>query len=338
MTRGPVSSDDPSIDQPAHLDDPEHLDDKETSVSPTRTDRPHVLRRAMRRARRGVRYARPFLLLTTSNLLSTRSAIEQGGPTVSLTTHGPRLASVHLVLESIARGTVRPGRLVLWLDDPAALASLPAALRRLQRRGLEIGTSQNWGPHTKYWPYVASIEAHAAPLVTADDDWIYPERWLETLLAGWRRHPDDVAAHRVRRIAVDGTGIRPYADWSAVDTADAPASTRHLAVGGFGQLLPPAVLDALRTRGTAFLESAPRADDLWLHHVTIDASRVARPVSALAEEDFVAVPAPRGSVPLWAHNVAQGGNDRQLATTYTPRTLRAIVDDARPASITDPSS
>ncbi len=75
---------------------------------------------------------------------------------VSLTSYGTRIGRVAYAIESIAAGTARPRRLVLWLDDPTRFAARPAALRRLERRGLEVRLTENLGPHTKYFPSLAA--------------------------------------------------------------------------------------------------------------------------------------------------------------------------------------
>src|SRR5690606_5888706 len=98
----------------------------------------------------------------------------KGLPTVSLTTHGERISRVHIAIESIAQGNQLPGRIILWLDEPDVLDALPQALRRQAARGLEVRLSSNYGPHTKYFPYVRSEAVHHVPLATADDDVVYP--------------------------------------------------------------------------------------------------------------------------------------------------------------------
>ena len=54
------------------------------------------------------------------------------------------------------------------------IESRPESLRRLERRGLEVRLTQNYGPHTKYYPSLADAIADGLPLVTADDDILYP--------------------------------------------------------------------------------------------------------------------------------------------------------------------
>lgn len=77
-------------------------------------------------------------------------AVAPDGPVVSLTTHGKRIDSVYLTLESIARRSVLPSRIILWLDDLATFRNRPSSLRRLKDRGVEVQLAANYGPHTKY--------------------------------------------------------------------------------------------------------------------------------------------------------------------------------------------
>ena len=110
-------------------------------------------------------------------------------PVVSLTTYGSRAKTVHLTIESIARGKVRPSRLLLWVNDSALVAKPNPHLRRLQRRGLEIRLTEDFGPHKKYFPYAIGEPNHITALVTADDDVIYPPYWFEELSESHRRQP-----------------------------------------------------------------------------------------------------------------------------------------------------
>src|ERR1700728_3972607 len=85
------------------------------------------------------------------------------GPIVSLTTYGKRSRTVYLAVESIGKGHVRPSRIILWLDARAIFHNPPATIRRLVRRGLEVKLCENYGPHTKYYPYLQSLETFESP-------------------------------------------------------------------------------------------------------------------------------------------------------------------------------
>ncbi|WP_156466020.1 MULTISPECIES: hypothetical protein [unclassified Rathayibacter] len=256
------------------------------------------------------------------NMLGRRRVTAPGGPVVSLTTYGRRTILVHLAIESIARGTQRPGRLILWLDEDNSLARPTPGLRRLRARGLEIERTPDLGPHKKYFPYAMSIEDHRLPLVTADDDTLYPTRWLLELTAAHEEHPDAVIAHRAHRVVVGEGTLAPYREWRSADPGT--LSLRNFAVGVGGVLYPPAFLSVLRARGDAFTAVAPFADDVWLHSTAVRDRRPVLRIDALAESEFLPV---RGSRTkgLFSANVDSGGNDRQIAATYSAEDLQALT-------------
>jgi hypothetical protein len=206
---------------------------------------------------------------------TSREPVTGDGPVnVSLTSYGRRLKTVWVAIESIGLGIMKPGRIILWLDDEETAENPPAPLRRLQNRGLEIRHSRNYGPHTKYFPYVSQLLAHQpnVPLVTADDDVLYPPTWLSELMAA---HQDGQVTAWRARIRTDG----PYRDWPLYDTTNAPPPPeRMFATGVSGVAYPARVLEALRDRGEEFMRACPRADDFWLHYATVAAGVPVRQV------------------------------------------------------------
>ena len=181
---------------------------------------------------------------------------------MSLTSYGTRIGTVWKTIETIGAGAVKPRRLILWLDDKSALADLPASLKRLRARGLEIRSCRDYGPHKKYYPYVCEIfpEEPARTLVTADDDVFYPPNWLQELLEA--HLPDEVTAFRAR-VRSDA----PYRLWPTCTTTE--PSERVFATGVSGVAYPPVLLQALRERGDQFTEICPFADDFWLHYAAV---------------------------------------------------------------------
>jgi hypothetical protein len=258
--------------------------------------------------------------LALRNRVARRPAVDPASDVVvTMTTHRARLASVHLALESIARGTVRPRRLLLWIDDPTILADLPRAWRRLQRRGVEILSAENHGVHTKWFPYVHGIARHAHPLVTADDDMIYPPGWLAGLVAAHRRHPDDVLCYRAHRIRFDGDALAPYPTWGPC--RDGVATVANFGTSVSGQLFPPRLLDAIARAGTGFRETCPRADDVWLHVCAVRVGVVVRQIVA-EPVHFEFIPGTQ-DVALHRTNFSSG-NDVQIAATYGAGDLARI--------------
>lgn len=261
--------------------------------------------------------------LEARNRGSSEPVVQPDGPVVSLTTFEPRWERVYYTLESIGVGTLKPSRLLLWVAPSVLNTGMPEALVRLQKRGLEILTCEDIGPHKKYFPAVNLI-APERNLVTADDDVLYPLDWLECLANAATKYPGCVLAHRARTIAFTPEGeLAPYAQWSHCRTSE--PSPLHIAVGIGGVLYPPAMQKALRQAGDAFKERCPRADDIWLKVVAlrsgIDVAQVTRHSPFLIE-----VPGMRESG-LARQNVIQGGNDSQIQATFNQLDIEGVRKD-----------
>lgn len=232
---------------------------------------------------------------------------------VSLTSYGPRLQTVHLAIESIGAGSQRPCRLILWTDPGVCDDELPTHLRRLRERGLEIISSPAmYGPHTKYFPYVQSELAHRMMLVTADDDSLYPRRWLEGLAAA-RKDPHTIVCYRAHHVGITSDGrMAPYNSWAPVE--ETRPSRLHFATGVSGVRYPPDFLDLLREDGDAFLASCPRADDVWLHFRAVSHGYVVRQVVDRPRK-FPEI-ADTQATALHRSNTAENANDAQIEATY----------------------
>jgi hypothetical protein len=295
-------------------------------------------RRMVRRARKlgkRLRAACAVAYLRVRNLVARGPVTGTAGVVVSLTTHGDRIGTVSIGIESIARGTVRPQRLVLWLDSPEDVAACPAPLRRLERRGLEIRAASdyghskggpandgqpNYGPHTKYYPYVASTPRHTVPLVTADDDIVYPPKWLAQLVDAAERHPGTVSAHWVSIIGVGGDRIAGYTTWvRARDTAVRPA---NFATGVSGVIYPPEMLEEVRRHGDSFLQSCPRADDIWLKWVALRAGIPVRQIGPVPRH-FPIIPGSQGQT-LMSTNVGENQNDHCIRGLFSAEDVAAL--------------
>ncbi|KQQ03843.1 MULTISPECIES: hypothetical protein [unclassified Rathayibacter] len=272
-------------------------------------------------------FRRELLMLELANRFSRRAVTDPDGEVVvTMTTHGERIHRVHVALESIARGSARPARLVLWLDDPALVAALPVSLRRLRRRGLEIRLVEGHRVHTKYYPHLLSGRAGERDLVTSDDDIVYPRHWLRGLLDARARYPrETVLCYRAHRVAVVDGVVAPYTSWRPV--ADTRARFDVFGTSVSGQLFPSELMEAVAAHGDAFREVAPDADDIWLHVRAVDAGYRVAQIQPEAEL-FPFVPRTQQSG-LYLVNYWDGGNDRQAGATYTPAVTERIAADAR---------
>jgi hypothetical protein len=251
-----------------------------------------------------------------------RRITHPSGPIVSLTTYGKRVNTVHLTIESIARGQMRPSRLILWIDDEAIFHDLPPGVRRLQSRGLEVELCKNYGPHKKYYPYLEMVGEIRLPLVTADDDLLYPRNWLKELDQALKEFPDVVNCHRARRIVLNSEGLEAYECWGPVNSTE--PSFCNFATGVAGVIYPLQLQRALKSQGTTFLESCANADDVWLHLWALRSGYKVRQINKRTFRPRY-IPGTQGSG-LCQKNVVRGENDLQIKTAYQPFDIDRLRD------------
>jgi hypothetical protein len=300
------------------------LTDSATTEPSARPTRRLSLRVVARRARKRARRARALLesrMLDRRERRSRGSVLGSAPAVVSLTSYGSRIDTVHLTVESIARGAVRPERMILWLDSIDDLEAITPALARQRERGLEILLAENFGPHTKYYPYVESETTFAVPLVTADDDIIYPSSWLAGIMAAHRAHPESIVGYWIRRVVFGADG-RPVTYTSWPYASDTRAHAANVPLGVSGVLYPTRMLASLREKGRAFTEVAPSTDDLWLHAVAVRSGIDVRQISDTPVH-FLTVPGSQ-EISLASVNVSGSGNDRVVAELYTQADLDRI--------------
>ncbi|WP_433964843.1 hypothetical protein [Tunturiibacter gelidiferens] len=258
--------------------------------------------------------------LTARNEHSKEPVVAPGGPVVSVTTYGERLGTVHLALESIAAGSALPSRLILWVDSAEGFANRSAGLKRLVDRGLEIYLTDNFGPHTKYYPYLLSTDTFDVPLVTADDDLLYSRWWLEGLVRSHRERPEEVHCYRAHRIGLANGVITPYQTWEPCRSAE--ADYLHFGTGVSGCIYPMSLLKRLKLAGAEFMQLCPKADDVWLH---VNALRAGMKTSQIWNRPlrFPFVPETQGSG-LYHSNVLLARNDEQIRSTYTAKDIAVL--------------
>lgn len=260
------------------------------------------------------------------NRLGSAPLTRPGNPVVSMTTWSKRAGTAYLAIESIATGRMRPSRIILWIDEADLFRNLPQTLRRLQKRGLEVRFCENYGPHKKYYPYVASEEDFAAPLVTADDDILYPRDWLERLARAGQDFPDVVNCWWGHRVAFAGNKLDKWRNWAIY--ADPEPSFCNIGLGGMGVLYPSQVLRAAKRSGTSFNQSASKTDDIWLHVHAIRAGCRIRQIFPRPPYLTIIrhIPGTQRNC-LEITNVRGGGNDDAVRDTYTEEDIAAIRSD-----------
>jgi hypothetical protein len=257
------------------------------------------------------------------NIYGRAPITRPGGPVVSLTTYGARIRTVCLAIESIGRGLVLPSRIILWIDNKLVFNNLPASIRRLAQRGLEVRLCKDYGPHKKYYPYLESLQRIEVPLVTADDDILYPRYWLKRLVNAFHQFPDVVNCYRARVMIVNQDGFGAYKSWELAKSTKSRFC--HCPGNGAGAIYPLALQRAVKQEGTAFLNCCPKADDLWLHAQALRAGYRVRQISNHLFP-LLSIPGTQG-IALFHHNQDRGGNDSQIALTYRTSDIDRLRED-----------
>lgn len=182
--------------------------------------------------------------------------------TVSLTTYGKRLYDVYLTIESIMQGTMKPNRIVLWLEDALTDTPLPRTLLMQQQRGLEIYYTKDIRSYKKLIPALTKYPDDV--IITIDDDVIYDIDVVENLVQAYIRQPHAIYASRVRTIQLDGHNQpAPYKKWKRAETGQ--LSPRNFFTGVGGVLYPPHCFDSEVFDENVFMQLCPSGDDIWFY-------------------------------------------------------------------------
>lgn len=262
------------------------------------------------------------LYLDFLNLFSTSSIIGDCRAIVSLTSYGSRIRQAHRAIEAIGRGRLKPKRLILWLCEGDLVDPLPSALKRLTQRGLEIISCKDYRSFKKFFPFVLTQDLNN-PLVTADDDLVYPQNWLNDLWAAFLKNPGVISGQRCKFISTQAGNIAAYNSWPFVSSAS-ELSNRVFPTSGAGVIYPPCFLTFLSNAGTAFEKCCPNADDLWLH---VNSVRANIPSCQIRDNPMELVQMPwTWSSALCNENVLKGQNDKQIAATYSKDDVQKVFN------------
>lgn len=189
--------------------------------------------------------------------------------TVSLTTYGRRILTVHSTIESLMQQTIKPNRIILWLDNGFKGTFLPSMLLKLQKRGLEILYCEDIRSYKKLIPTLKMVPDDA--IITCDDDVIYSPDMIENLIKDYIADPSKkiVYANVCHKITFNKQGkLNLYRNWIH-NTSDNNISELIFPVGVGGVLYPPHSLDIEVLNEKAFTSLAPYGDDIWFKFMSL---------------------------------------------------------------------
>lgn len=234
---------------------------------------------------------------------------------VTLTTYGRRLYDVYLAIESIMQGSLKPNRIILWLDEGLKEMTLPITLQKQMKRGLQIEFTEDIRSYKKLIPTL--VKYPDAICVTIDDDLIYCFDLLENLINSYQKEPQYVHANRVHSVKLNENGsLKPYNSWGFCKGVEFPCKF-NFATGSGGVIYPPHCFDKEVLNKNAFMTLAPRADDVWFYAMALLNGYVVKKSFTRNESGEEYILNENVQTEALNHaNVAGGGNDSQIKAVF----------------------
>ena len=180
---------------------------------------------------------------------------------VSLTTYDKRIYSVALTIESIMQGSLKPNRIILWLQDDLKDSILPCSIKKQMERGLEVYYTKDIRSYKKLIPTLRMCPESV--IVTVDDDVLYEFDTLDRLFMAYYKNPKYIYGCRVKKISINNNGaIEPYKKWTVMEDVGTP-SNYNMCIGVGGVIYPAHCFNDEVFNEDAFMRLCPHGDDLW---------------------------------------------------------------------------
>jgi len=234
---------------------------------------------------------------------------------VSLTTYGSRLYDVYLAIESIMQQTVKPNKIVLWLQDDLKNIDFPVTLRKQQKRGLEIRYCKDIRSYKKLIPSLKSFPQDV--IITVDDDYLYRFDLIENLINAYKKNPNYIYSARMHRIKLrNKTTFQKYKKWTW-NYENFDASPLNFPTGAGGVLYPPHCLNEEVFNEKVFMDICKYADDIWFKAMALMNNTLSQKIFTHNKkgEDHISI-ANSQDTELAHINVGQSMNDVQLKAVF----------------------
>ncbi len=243
---------------------------------------------------------------------------------VSLTTYGRRVHSVYMTIESLMEQTMKPNRMILWLDDSFEGKRLPESINKLRKRGLEVAYCKDLRSYKKLVPALCEYPEDA--IITVDDDVIYEVNMLENLIIPYLQNPHSIYCNRAHKMIPDGKGkLLPYNDWEWC-CKEQGFSDLLFPTGVGGTLYPPHSLDEEVKNEEVFTRICPAADDVWFKAMSLKkGTPVCRVETYHANGEEYLMDGETQDMALSNQNVGQSMNDSQIDAVFTKYNLYHLI-------------
>lgn len=240
-------------------------------------------------------------------------------PIISFTAISTRIERVVTTVQSITRQSLQPHSINLYISKEPYLVDEGISannehLKKLSSLGVNIYYTTNTGPYRKQYPIINQLrKAYAderTPIVTIDDDVIYPENILEDIMLALQEN-DSVVAHRGRKLTIGPSSIGDYKSFSP------PSKKSSLLNMGTGKNGMAYRLSYFPTSLKQFVGPilAPTADDIWCKWATgcfCIPTTILEPAAAYNRSLDFKETAPQDKRSLYHSYNAKGTNDSAI--------------------------
>lgn len=239
---------------------------------------------------------------------------------VSLTTYGNRIHDVAFTIESIMQQSMKPNRIVLWLDDSFQNRHLPQSLLNQQKRGLEIAYCKDLRSYKKLIPSLHHFPNDA--IITFDDDLLYDYDIIEHLILSYLENPLMIHSCRGHQMRFDQNHrLLPYLEWRW-NVSETGMVEHYFLTSGGGTLFPPGCLDSEVLNESVFMDICPFADDVWINAMALKkGTKINKVYTRNKEGEDYILNWESQDTGLMMTNVLQNKNDSQIRDVFSKYSL-----------------
>ncbi|MDI2113808.1 glycosyltransferase [Commensalibacter nepenthis] len=193
---------------------------------------------------------------------------------VNLTTTSSRLGLCSATIWSLIHQTKRPDKIFLWISHEAYLSdegvkTIPSWIDELNSISniVDVKFVENTGPYRKIINAI-KLSDHSDILVYADDDVIYGDMWLETLLHAFYKNDAQLAiASRIRVVKRNIFGWMQSYSRYRICKQPIRFNRDYIITGVGGCVLTKHMIKESLINNNDYISLAPRTDDIWISKI-----------------------------------------------------------------------
>ena len=192
----------------------------------------------------------------------------------SFTSHRKRLKikAINQMVDSLLNQTIKPYKIILtlYINDINYINSYLKSL--IENDILELLISyEDIKPHKKYFYVMQKFRDY--PIITFDDDIIYENTTIESLINSYIIYPNLISARRVHKMLFKKNNnttkkLLPYRKWIQEYNKELNPSFDLFATNGAGSLFPPNILNITNDLLKEIYKII-NADDIYLKYLEI---------------------------------------------------------------------